>query len=296
VTRGDTSSWSASGPWGIAPYLRPGCGPANAARDPDEGTRPEFGLGRVYWTNWGRIQCCDIGSGRVSDVVRGLVDPTGLVIDRKHNRLFWTDPKAGKVQCSALDGTRVCDVVTGHNAPWGLALGPTHLFWTDRAQGVVYSCCLKSGIVRQVITGLRTPEGIALHNGPRPTRKKGASSRPTATARPPAVRSVQRVSVSNRRPASQPLSPLELVQPMSAAVPLKLRGVRRTKVAANAQQPEDGGSNADASSARPHATPTVQDIMRQSELTLQRLQRTQESSLRMSADESDDIGELSGSL
>ena len=51
------------------------------------------------------------------DVVRGLVDPIGLALDARNNRIFWSDAKAGKVQCANLDGSRVCDVATGAPSP-----------------------------------------------------------------------------------------------------------------------------------------------------------------------------------
>ena len=51
------------------------------------------------------------------DVVRGLVDPIGLALDARNNRIFWSDAKAGKVQCANLDGSRVCDVATGTPNP-----------------------------------------------------------------------------------------------------------------------------------------------------------------------------------
>ncbi|KOO22870.1 low-density lipoprotein receptor-related protein 4-like protein [Chrysochromulina tobinii] len=143
---------------------------------------------RVFWTSWGRIQKCDLSTGRVEDVVRGLVDPTGLVFDeREDGRLFWTDAKAGKVQCAALDGTRVCDVATGLDEPFGLVLGPTHLFWTDRRRGAIQSCCLRTGAVRDVITGLCAPEGIGnahsvvrsrLRVAANPVRAAESSTRP----------------------------------------------------------------------------------------------------------------------
>ena len=122
VSGGDPESWSGSGPWGLALHLRAGCTgarvPLNVRRD-EVLSGPSSGLGMVFWTTWGRVQCCELGSGRVHDVVRGLIDPQGLVLDADGEgggRLFWTDAKAGVVQCSALDGSRVCDVATGLDA------------------------------------------------------------------------------------------------------------------------------------------------------------------------------------
>ena len=188
VSGGDPESWSGSGPWGLALHLRAGCTgarvPLNVRRD-EVLSGPSSGLGMVFWTTWGRVQCCELGSGRVHDVVRGLIDPQGLVLDADGEgggRLFWTDAKAGVVQCSALDGSRVCDVATGLDEPYGLALGPTHLFWSDRRRGAIQSCCLRTGAVRDVVTGLAAPEGLALLNTAVAAPAAGGVVAPTAAA------------------------------------------------------------------------------------------------------------------
>ena len=188
VSGGDPESWSGSGPWGLALHLRAGCTgarvPLNVRRD-EVLSGPSSGLGMVFWTTWGRVQCCELGSGRVHDVVRGLIDPQGLVLDADGEgggRLFWTDAKAGVVQCSALDGSRVCDVATGLDEPYGLALGPTHLFWSDRRRGAIQSCCLRTGAVRDVVTGLAAPEGLALLNTAVAAPAGGGVVAPTAAA------------------------------------------------------------------------------------------------------------------
>ena len=116
---------------------------------------PKTGIGRVFWSSWGRVSCCELSDGKVRDVVSGLVDPIGLVLDARNNRIFWSDAKAGKVQCANLDGSRVCDVATGLAEPWGIALGPTHIFWTERRRGAIMSCSLRTGQVSE-ITPART--------------------------------------------------------------------------------------------------------------------------------------------
>jgi len=192
LSDGDRNSWSATGPWGLALQMGPADAAATAPSAEDRlpsGSAVMRAARRVFWTSWGRIQKCDLSTGRVEDVVRGLVDPTGLVFDeREDGRLFWTDAKAGKVQCAALDGTRVCDVATGLDEPFGLVLGPTHLFWTDRRRGAIQSCCLRTGAVRDVITGLCAPEGIGAltESAPLrvPVRSSRASADATAVARP----------------------------------------------------------------------------------------------------------------
>eukprot|EP00965_Chrysotila_dentata_P251272 6209949-Pleurochrysis_carterae.AAC.3 len=66
LARGDPHAWSATGPFGVAVCLRPGCASAKLNRPmlPHENLS-EHGLGRVYWTSWGRIQCCEISTGQV---------------------------------------------------------------------------------------------------------------------------------------------------------------------------------------------------------------------------------------
>lgn len=177
VSQGDTNSWSATGPWGIALHLRPGCALARA-RGAEHWPAAAQGLGRIFWTSWGRIKCCDLANGRVRDVVSNLIDPTGLAIDLRHQggRLFWTDSKAGKVQCSSLDGSRVCDVASGLVQPWGIAVGPTHVFWADRRRGAIQSCCLRTGKVSDVLTGLSSPEGVAVLNVKVPAGNRAAGT------------------------------------------------------------------------------------------------------------------------
>ena len=159
ISDGDTNAWSASGPWGLAPHLRPGClsarVPSGMRRANDLG--PATGVGRVFWSSWGRVSCCELSDGKVRDVVRGLVDPIGLALDARNNRIFWSDAKAGKVQCANLDGSRVCDVATGLAEPWGIALGPTHIFWTERRRGAIMSCSLRTGQASQMPAGPRCP-------------------------------------------------------------------------------------------------------------------------------------------
>jgi len=164
ISDGDTNAWSASGPWGLAPHLRPGClsarVPSGMRRANDLG--PATGVGRVFWSSWGRVSCCELSDGKVRDVVRGLVDPIGLALDARNNRIFWSDAKAGKVQCANLDGSRVCDVATGLAEPWGIALGPTHIFWTERRRGAIMSCSLRTGQVSQMPARPRCPPPPAL--------------------------------------------------------------------------------------------------------------------------------------
>ena len=67
ISDGDTNAWSASGPWGLAPHLRPGClsarVPSGMRRANDLG--PSTGVGRVFWSSWGRVSCCELSDGKV---------------------------------------------------------------------------------------------------------------------------------------------------------------------------------------------------------------------------------------
>uniref|UniRef100_A0A7S0QA41 SMP-30/Gluconolactonase/LRE-like region domain-containing protein n=1 Tax=Coccolithus braarudii TaxID=221442 RepID=A0A7S0QA41_9EUKA len=275
ASQGDSSAWSASGPFGLGVCLRPGCAMAmRSARSPTDSFM-QNGLGRIYWTSWGRIQVCEMGTGQVSDVVRGLIDPTALVVDTEHRRLFWTDAKAGKVQCSALDGSRVCDVATGLSSPWGLALGPTHLFWTDRGRGVVQSCCLSTGIVRDVLSGLREPKGVALLNGPsvrgrvvaEGTDTQGASKTQTAPSIVAASQAPGGHGLMRLRPTVA--SRARRAQRRAPRVDT-LKG--REKVDGLRGQQAVGQGVGIASGQGPSKPPNVQDIMYRSAHALQRLQ------------------------
>lgn len=249
ISDGDTNAWSASGPWGLAPHLRPGClsarVPSGMRRANDLG--PATGVGRVFWSSWGRVSCCELSDGKVRDVVRGLVDPIGLALDARNNRIFWSDAKAGKVQCANLDGSRVCDVATGLAEPWGIALGPTHIFWTERRRGAIMSCSLRTGQVSEIISGLNAPEGIGVLNGPVDMPASDGVQIPTP----------RRAVMVPRRVAATP-----------AAYPHQ--GVR----SGGATPPPRGGTAVSAPvHSRPRtAAPSTQDIMRYSGDTLARIQ------------------------
>jgi len=257
LARGDPHAWSATGPFGVAVCLRPGCASAKLNRPmlPHENLS-EHGLGRVYWTSWGRIQCCEISTGQVSTVVSGLVDPVSLVLDMNNRRIFWTDAKTGKVQCSGLDGSRVCDVATGLASPWGIALGPTHIFWTDRERGVVQSCCLRTGLVRDVISGLREPRGLALLNGPSVSRQlRTESGSPLSAAKQTSSAMKPRTGITSRT---------------NLQVGVKVGGTDIERPRRRSEDLRDNSEQEDTQAKR--KPPSMQDIMFRSASALERLQ------------------------
>jgi len=247
ISDGDTNAWSASGPWGLAPHLRPGClsarVPSGMRRANDLG--PNTGIGRVFWSSWGRVSCCELSDGKVRDVVRGLVDPIGLALDARNNRIFWSDAKAGKVQCANLDGSRVCDVATGLAEPWGIALGPTHIFWTERRRGAIMSCSLRTGQVSEIVSGLNAPEGIGVLNGPVDLPASDGVQIPTP----------RRAVMAPRR--------------VTAATAAAVRGGVKPGAGTAVTAPVRSGPRTARGSA-----PLIQDIMRFSEDTLARIQES----------------------
>lgn len=267
ISEGGQNSWSATGPWGIAMHLRPGCASARGSNK-RTGAFAEQGLGRIFWTSWGRIQCCELANGKVRDVVTGLVDPTGLAIDPRFpgGRLFWTDSRAGKVQCATLEGHHICDVATGLEEPWGIAIGPTHAFWTDRRRGAIQSCCLRTGNVFDVLTDVPSPEGVALLNVPVPVK----SNQPTASTR-------QRESPSSHRsPVSQSEKRLFSLGSMASVAHQPEQAPKHGHSSATASADGEGnlmGSKheTDSLSSPKDVTLTVQDIMRLSERALAEL-------------------------
>ncbi len=282
LTDGDRNSWSATGPWGLA--LQTGTTPAvkaSEARSPS-GLAVKRAGRRVFWTSWGRIQQCELCTGRVGDVVRGLVDPTGLVLDeRDGGRLFWTDAKAGKVQCCALDGSRVCDVATGLDEPFGLVLGPTHLFWTDRRRGAIQSCCMRSGVVRDVVTGLCAPEGIgALTEAARvPVRVRPARSSAEAKAR--AHSQMQPQQRQRRQPHDKTQQFVDEDSALVARTPEAEGVLVSSPQAAHAVVRSRLHSAAKPARATESATQplSVQEIMRRSASTLRQMQQQEDVSI-----------------
>ena len=223
ISDGDTNAWSASGPWGLAPHLRPGClsarVPSGMRRANDLG--PATGVGRVFWSSWGRVSCCELSDGKVRDVVRGLVDPIGLALDARNNRIFWSDAKAGKVQCANLDGSRVCDVATGLAEPWGIALGPTHIFWTERRRGAIMSCSLRTGQVSDMPARSHCPLPVTQQPSPNPGSRP--RTQPESPRHPAPLQSRALLSLGQRSilgsppppPSRSPSPPLTLAPPPS---------------------------------------------------------------------------------
>ncbi|KAL1499017.1 hypothetical protein AB1Y20_013534 [Prymnesium parvum] len=277
VSEGGRNSWSATGPWGIAMHLRPGCASARSTKQPT-GQSPAQGLGRIFWTSWGRIQCCELSNGKVRDVVTGLVDPTGLAIDLRHpgGRLFWTDSKTGKVQCAMLDGTRVCDVATGLDEPWGIAIGPTHVFWTDRRRGVIQSCCLRSGNVCDVLTDVSSPEGVALLNVQVPVGDQPHSQ----VLRPRREPIVLQPELYRGAAPPRPERPLEhkpqsnVIVPSSQELKPQQRHQRDASRGSSAQPIDWHAGGPGAPAPKDERTLTVQDIMRLSASALAEIRRS----------------------
>ena len=120
----------------------------------------------MYWTNWGsnpKIEQAGMdGSARQAIVTGNLIWPNGLTIDRKTNRLFWSDAKLDKIEVLDLNGGQrqlvMSSVANIH--PYGLAVYQDMLYWTDWNSKSMSRFNLSSGHQQMIVKGLQKPMDI----------------------------------------------------------------------------------------------------------------------------------------
>ena len=119
----------------------------------------------VYWTtDNGRIMKAMMdGTGSVQ-IVSGLEDPTGIVVDHKSSKIFWVDVIAHKVQSSGLDGGVVTTVVElSEFKPWGITMDADRLYvgnWKSTSE--LRSCTKTGGDMKTLYRGARPMQQLAM--------------------------------------------------------------------------------------------------------------------------------------
>ena len=88
----------------------------------------------MYWTRcapFGDIMRAQMDGSDVVQLVKGLNNPAGIVIDYEASRMFWTELAGDKICSSNLDGTDVRTLVTlpSGTEPWGIALQGKQMYW-----------------------------------------------------------------------------------------------------------------------------------------------------------------------
>jgi hypothetical protein len=79
----------------------------------------------LYWTDPvdDVIRRADLDGSGVTDVVTGLNNPTGLVVDRQNGVLYWGEALQGGIRRANVDGGSIEEVL-GFEAAAGLAIDP----------------------------------------------------------------------------------------------------------------------------------------------------------------------------
>ena len=130
------------------------------------GSATASGLLKIYWTDRGtdKIQRSNLDGSEVEDVVTGLTDPAGLVVDEAAGKIYWTDWGTDKIQRANLDGSRVEDVLTELGDPYALALDAAggRIYWTEWDPDKIRRANLDGSEVEDLVTGLTDPAGLAL--------------------------------------------------------------------------------------------------------------------------------------
>ena len=94
------------------------------------------GLGKLYWTDWNRVdpkieQANMDGSGRQVLLSGNLGLPNMLTIDYRSNDLCWTDAGLKRIECIKLNGLNRRIIFTPANYPFDLAIAGQYIYWTD---------------------------------------------------------------------------------------------------------------------------------------------------------------------
>ena len=108
-------------------------------------------------TGLGSIVRSSIDGGLVETLVAGI-DPDSLVVDKKHNRIFWTHHD-DTIMSSALDGSDVQQPLDPFAAPYGLAIDVSgeKIYWTSKAGNPrVLRANLDGTAVETVVSGACT--------------------------------------------------------------------------------------------------------------------------------------------
>ncbi len=81
--------------------------------------------GKVYWVDQSqnRIRRANLDGTDVENIITGVPNMVGVMVDSDISKLFWTEGGTGKIRCSDLDGAERKDVVTDLSVPYGLAIG-----------------------------------------------------------------------------------------------------------------------------------------------------------------------------
>lgn len=121
---------------------------------------------RIYWTDDTAIRSARRDGTGLTDVITGLVNPTGVAVDVSGDRIYWTDLGVDEIHSAQLDGS---DDQTLHS-PLGatslrgmtLDLPDSRFYWVDAGTDNVRRAMLNGGGRQTVIGGLPSPNGVAV--------------------------------------------------------------------------------------------------------------------------------------
>ncbi len=140
----------------------------------------DVGNGKIYWTDSdntqvnngglsGQIRRSNLDGSNVENLVSGLRNPAGIVIDPTSGRVYWTELERksdglGSIQSANLDGSDVQILLTGVDEANGLAIDVTHgkLYWPELTTHSIQSANLDGTGLQTVLSGLDNPTTIDL--------------------------------------------------------------------------------------------------------------------------------------
>jgi hypothetical protein len=123
----------------------------------------------IFWADGGTIRRANLDGSGAEVVVTGAF-ASGVALDSRAGKVYWTSEAAGKIQRANLDGSGVEELLTGLRQPQGIALdlAAGKVYWTEffpALRGGRIRCANLDGTgVRDLVVGLSFPAGIALES------------------------------------------------------------------------------------------------------------------------------------
>jgi len=137
------------------------------------GDGPKF-IPKIYWTGHDSYKDCKIkrsnlDGSNVEDLVTTkktkLADPTGLTLDLKNKKIYWTNWPINTIYRSDLDGSNIKVVLVQKGCLEDIVLDTTSgckMYWAEESSGRIQRADCDGTNVKALVTGTHGREGIAL--------------------------------------------------------------------------------------------------------------------------------------
>ncbi|MCU0285665.1 MAG: hypothetical protein MUF15_04625 [Acidobacteria bacterium] len=123
---------------------------------------------KIYWVDdsTGKVQRANADGSSVQDLVTGLTNPYGIIIDNVNDKIYWGKGTSfGKISRANLDGSGAADFITGIGNCGDICLDIPNgkIYWTNNVDQKIQRANLSDGSnIQDLVTGLSDPGGIGI--------------------------------------------------------------------------------------------------------------------------------------